>query len=139
MGLFGDTLDDIGTTLSQFIDAKYPNFEPARILDLGCTVGHNTVPWARTFSQAEVHGVDVCAPLLRYAHARAQALGETVHFHQQSAEQMNFEDGSFDIIFSSMFLHELPVQSIRNVFNEAYRLLKPGGLMLHMELPGNEM
>jgi ubiquinone/menaquinone biosynthesis C-methylase UbiE len=139
MGLFGDEMDDIGTTLAQFINAKYPNFEPKRILDLGCTVGHNTVPWARTFPQAEVHGIDVCAPMVRYAHARAQALGETVHFHQQNAERMDFEAGSFDMIFSSMFLHELPVKSIRNVFKQAHRLLKPGGLMLHMELPGNEM
>ena len=139
MGLFGDELDDIGTTISKFISTKYPDFKPARILDLGCTVGHNTVPWARTYPDAEVHAVDVAAPGLRYAHARAQSLGKTVHFHQQSAEHLSFEDESFDMIFSSMFLHEVPGKGIRNVFNEAHRLLKPGGLMLHMELPTNDM
>lgn len=139
MGLFGDELDDIGTTISKFISTKHPEFKPARILDMGCTVGHNTVPWARTFPDADIHGIDVGAPVLRYAHARAQSLGETVHFHQQSAEDVRFEDGSFDMVFSSMFLHEVPPKGIRNVFDEAYRLLRPGGLMLHMELPTNDM
>ena len=139
MGFFGDELDDVGTTIALFISNKYPDFKPARILDLGCTVGHNTVPWARTYPKAEVHGIDVGAPVLRYAHARAQSLGQTIHFHQQSAEQLDFEDESFDMIFSSMFLHEVPGKGIRNVFKEAYRLLKPGGLMLHMELPTNDM
>jgi ubiquinone/menaquinone biosynthesis C-methylase UbiE len=37
-----------------------------------------------------------------------------------------------------MFLHELPVKDIRAALQEAYRVLKPGGLMLHMELPPND-
>lgn len=139
MGLFGDELDDIGTTISKFISTKFEDFSPSRILDIGCTVGHNTVPWSRTYPDADVHAVDVGAPVLRYAHARAQSLGQTVHFHQQNAEHMSFEDESFDMIFSSMFLHEVPGKGIKNIFDEAHRLLKNGGLMLHMELPTNDM
>jgi len=139
MGFFGDNLDDIGSTLSLYIREKYPDFNPSKILDLGCTIGHNTVPWARTYPDAEVHAIDVAAPALRYGHARAQSQGATVHFHQQSAEAIEFEDESFDMIFSSMFLHEVPKDGIHKAFKEAHRLLKPGGLMLHMELPPNKM
>jgi ubiquinone/menaquinone biosynthesis C-methylase UbiE len=139
MGFFGENLDDIGGSISMFIKNKYSKFAPKRILDMGCTIGHNTVPWAKMYPKAEVHGIDVGAPVVRYGHARAQAAGVPVHFHQQNAEATDFEDGSFDMIFSSMFLHEVPKKGIKKVFKEARRLLKPGGLMLHMELPPNKM
>ncbi len=124
-----------GASIAHFLRYRYPDFMPARILDLGCTIGRNTLPYAGVFSQAEIHGVDVAAPVLRYAHARAEALGTCVHFSQQNAAAMNFPDGSFDFITSSYFLHELPIEVTRSVFAECHRLLRPGGLMLHFELP----
>ncbi len=137
MGFFGDRLDDIGRSIAMFIKTRYPKFNPERILDMGCTVGHNTLPWAEAFPDAETHGIDAGAPVVRYAHGRAQAEGTTVHFHQGDAEDPGFEDESFDLIFSSMFLHEVSPKGIPKVFKHAHRLLKPGGLMLHMELPPN--
>ena len=137
MGMMGSNMDDIGRTVSGCIQANYPGFKPARILDMGCTIGHNTVPWAKAYPEAEVHGIDVAAPVLRYALARSQANGVKIDFHQQDATAPKFDDASFDLVFSSMFLHELPVKQIRQVFAQAYRLLRPGGLMLHMELPPN--
>jgi SAM-dependent methyltransferase len=55
-----------------------------------------------------------------------------------NATALKFADASFDVVFSSMFLHELPRQDIAKVFREAHRVLRPGGLMLHMELPPNK-
>ncbi len=136
-GLMGQNLDDIGQSIAGFIRLKYPNLKPKKILDLGCTIGHNTGSWKDHFPEAEVHGIDVAAPCLRYAHARAQAQDREVHFHQMNAEQLDFPDASFDVVFSSMFLHEVPKKSIAKIMDEAYRVLKPGGLMLHMELPPN--
>ena len=137
-GLMGQNLDDIGQSIAGFIRMKYPQFKPQRVLDLGCTIGHNTGAWKDQFPAAEVYGVDVAAPCLRYAHARAEAQGRALHLQQMNAENLNFADASFDVVFSSMFLHEVPKRNIANVFREAYRVLRPGGLMLHMELPPNE-
>ncbi|WP_446830356.1 class I SAM-dependent methyltransferase [Candidatus Foliamicus sp.] len=140
MGLFGNGRDDIGTTIAKFISVKFPDFRPRRILDMGCSIGSNTVPWARTYPEAETYAVDVAAPLLRYAHARAETLGVKVHFKQMDATDCDFDFGgeeSFDVVWSSMFLHELPPKTVRAVFREAHRLLRPGGLMVHMELPPN--
>lgn len=137
MGLLGSERDDIGASISQFIRWRYPQFEPRRILDIGCGIGNNTLPWARRYPEAEVHGLDAAEPLLRYGHARAQARGVPLHFHQGSTDALPFEDASFDLLFSSMVLHELPEKAVRSTFAEAFRVLKPGGLMLHMELPPN--
>lgn len=136
-GLMGQNLDDIGQSIAKFVRLKHPDFKPQRILDMGCTIGHNTGAWKDHFPQAEVHGIDVAAACLRYGHARANAQNREVHFHQMNAEHTDFEAGSFDVVFSSMFLHEVPRNGIARVFDEAYRLLRPGGLMLHMELPPN--
>jgi len=136
-GLMGQNLDDIGQSISRFVRAKYPGFEPRRILDLGCTIGHNTGSWKDTYPQADVTGIDVAAPCLRYGAARARAQGRAVSFRQMNAESLAYPDASFDLVFSSMFLHEIPRKGIAKVLAEAHRVLKPGGLMLHMELPPN--
>jgi ubiquinone/menaquinone biosynthesis C-methylase UbiE len=136
-GLMGENLDDIGLSMAHYIKRRYPDFQPKAILDTGCTIGHNTLPWAKAYPDADVHAIDVAAPGLRYGHARAAMQGAAVHFHQMNAEKLDFPDGSFDVVFSSMFLHELSLKTIGQYFSEAYRVLRPGGLMLHMELPPN--
>ncbi len=138
-GLLGERMDDITQSVSTFFKRRYPDEAPARILDLGCTLGHSTLPWKERYPDAEVHGIDVGAPCVRYGYARARELGVAAHFHQMNAEALDFEDASFDLVYSCMFLHELPATARRNVFAEAYRVLKPGGLMVHYELPPNSM
>jgi ubiquinone/menaquinone biosynthesis C-methylase UbiE len=134
-GQFGKDSNDIGMTLSNYVRLKFPEFKPAKILDAGCTIGHNTLPWAQTFPDAEVTAIDVAAPVLRYGHARAESMGVPVHFRQMDATAMKFEDNTFDVVFSSMFLHELPLKDIQTYLKEAHRVLKPGGLLWQMELP----
>lgn len=138
MGLMGDNLDDIGRSMAAWVTRKYPDFAPRRILDLGCTVGHNSLPWKHAYPQAELIGIDAAPGVLRYASARAKMQDVEAEFRQMSADALAFEDDSFDLVFSSMFLHELPGKVRAKVFEEARRVLRPGGLMLHMELPPND-
>lgn len=135
MGQMGPYNNDMGASLVMWLQNEYPDFKPRRILDLGCAVGHSTVPYAEAWPEAEVHAVDVAAPMLRYAHARAENLGVKIHFSQQNAEKLNFRDGCFDLVVSHILLHETSEKAIHNIVRECHRVLKPGGLMLHAETP----
>jgi ubiquinone/menaquinone biosynthesis C-methylase UbiE len=137
MGLMGSNLDDIGLSMAAYIRNRYPDFAPQAILDVGCTIGHNTLPWKQAYPAADVHAVDVAAPGLRYGAARAALQGRKVHFHQMNADSLRFADESFDLVFTSMFLHELSAKTRAAFFAEARRVLRPGGLLLNMELPPN--
>lgn len=137
MGLMGANLDDIGLSMAKYIALRYPEFKPQRILDTGCTIGHNTLPWKQTYPDAEVIAIDAAPGGLVYGSARAKMQGQEVHFRQMCADSLDFPDASFDMVWSSMFLHELSKKTRAAAFAEAYRVLKPGGLMLHMELPPN--
>ncbi|MSO64578.1 MAG: class I SAM-dependent methyltransferase [Alphaproteobacteria bacterium] len=102
----GGLSDGLGILVCRFIRERFPAFRPKRILDLGCTVGNSTLPYLDHLPDAEVHAIDVSAPCLRYAHARAEALGKVVHFSQQNAEATDFADESFDLVVSHLLLHE---------------------------------
>ena len=67
--------------------------------------------------------------------SRASIENIPIHFHQKNALETGFETNSFDFITSSFFFHEVSVKDTKTILNECYRILKPGGLMLHMELP----
>jgi SAM-dependent methyltransferase len=127
--------DSRGRTVVAHLRARFPNLAPLRILDMGCGVGHNTVPLAAAFPDARVTGIDVGAPLLRYAHLRAEGLGHAVHFIQDNAEHTKFHDASFDLVVSQIMLHETSRAASARIIAESRRLLRPGGVAIHLEVP----
>lgn len=136
LGRNGGLLNDVrGQTAMAHVLTRYPDLDPKRILDMGCGVGSSTVPAAQCFPDAEVHGVDVGADMLRYAHARAENMGAVVHFSQQGAEQTDFPDDSFDLVYSCVMLHETSQAAVANIMAESRRLLRPGGVAVHLEVP----
>jgi SAM-dependent methyltransferase len=135
MGYMGPFNDDMGRSVCNYIRRRLKGFTPTRVLDLGCTVGHSTLPYKELFPEAEVTGIDVAGPQVRYAHARAAALGREVNFHQRNAEDTGYPDESFDLIVSHILLHETSGQAMPRIFRECHRLLKPGGYMIHADLP----
>ena len=108
--------------------------EPLRVLDMGCSAGASTVPYAQAWPDAEVHGIDLGAGLVRYAHGRAESMGVAVHFHQMDAGATTFADGYFDLVVSHNLFHEISNEKRRQVMKESKRLLRPGGICLHQDV-----
>ncbi len=134
-GALGEDNDGLGTLLLDHYRRTFSDQQPSRILEMGCAVGNSTLPWVNAFPNAEVHAIDVAAPCLRYGHARAEAMGAKVHFSQQNAEKTTFETGSFDLVISHIMLHETSARAMPRILAESRRLLKPGGQMLHLDIP----
>jgi SAM-dependent methyltransferase len=135
LGAHGYMNDSKGIAGVNFLRQRFPQFTPQRVLELGCTAGNSTLPYVDAWPEAEVHGIDLSAPCLRYAHARSELLGRAVHYSQQNAESTAFPTGHFDLVVSHILLHELSAEALPRVFAECRRLLRPGGVMLHVEVP----
>jgi len=133
-GAAGPLADGLPRTLAAYIKKRWPDFRPKKILELGCTIGSSTVPLVDAFPEADVYAIDAGAPVLRYAHARAEALEKPIHFYQMNAEDMSFEDESFDLIYSCIVFHETSRKAYPRILEECHRTLKQGGMMAHMEL-----
>jgi ubiquinone/menaquinone biosynthesis C-methylase UbiE len=99
-----------------------------RILDMGCGIGQMTVALKERFPDAEVWGVDVGGPMVRYAHMRSRRLGIGANFAQRLAEDTGFPDGYFDLVTSYIMHHELPADITKKVIAEAQRVTRPGGV-----------
>lgn len=135
-GMLGRWNDGGGQAVAQWLRREHPSFQPRRMLDIGCTIGHNTVPLAQAFPDAQVIAIDVAAPMLRYGHARAKSLGvNNICFRQADGERLDYPDGHFDLILTSMFWHETSAKAMPRMLREIYRMLAPGGLTLHLEQP----
>ena len=136
-GALGRFSDGGGHAVVQWVRKHLPDFKPTRILDIGATLGQNVIPISQAFPDAEVVALDVGGPMLRYGLARAKSMGvENTHFVQADASDLSrYPDASFDWVQTTMFLHELSYASMRAIFRESYRVLKPGGIVLHVEQP----
>jgi ubiquinone/menaquinone biosynthesis C-methylase UbiE len=127
--------DSRGRTLVAHLRQHYPGLSVRRVLDLGCGVGHNTLPLVDAFPEAEVVGADVGAAMVRFARLRAEGLGRKATFIQADAESTGLEGGTFDLVVSQILLHETSPAAIHRVLRESARLLRPGGVAIHLEVP----
>ncbi|MDG2532141.1 class I SAM-dependent methyltransferase [Sphingomonas sp. HITSZ_GF] len=118
----------------RLLETDFPELVPNRILDLGCSAGAASAAYADRFPDAQVHAIDIGAGMLRYAHARAEALGVAVHFHQMDAADLRFADGSFDLVVSHNMLHEIGAEKRRRAMAEALRVVRPGGLVIFQDV-----
>jgi len=128
-------MDDNGRLIVSFVRTRYPDLKPRRILDMGCSVGHATTALVDFFPDAEVHAIDLGVPMVRYARARAEAMGRPIHFKAANAEDTGYPDDYFDLVVSSNMMHETSLAAAPRIFTECRRILRDGGAICHMEVP----
>jgi len=114
---------------------ELPARDYRRILELGTSSGHYTVALSERFPDAHIVGVDLSERMLEQARRVGNALGQAWDLHVLAGEDTGFADASFDLVTSYAIHHELPSRIITRWFEEAFRLLEPGGDLLMMDVP----
>ena len=99
-----------------------PDFAHKRVLDLGCGYGWHCA-YALEHGAAAVTGVDISEKML--AVARKKTGVGNVSYIRAAMEDVDFPDGSFDVVLSSLALHY--VASFTDMARKIYRWLAPGG------------
>lgn len=94
-----------------------------RLLEIGCGIGVDSIQLARCGFQ--VTGLDLTESAIEVARQFAAARGVDVDFGVGNGEQLEFEDGTFDAVYSFGVLHHTP--AIESAVAEVRRVLKPGG------------
>jgi arsenite methyltransferase len=99
----------------------------ARVLDLGCGAGTDSLVAAQMVGQAgHVTGIDMTTEMLAKAKAAAVEMGvENAEFAEGQAEKLPFPDEVFDVVISNGVIDLIPDKDA--VFSELYRVLVPGG------------
>jgi ubiquinone/menaquinone biosynthesis C-methylase UbiE len=98
----------------------------ANFLDVGCGAGYNLIK-AYTELGCIVQGIDP-APGAHGVGRFTQDLWKDRPIIEGSAEMLPFQDGSFDVVYSSHVLEH--VNSEQKALDEMKRVLKPGGVLI---------
>ena len=101
------------------------------ILDVGCSIGISTLELHRFYQRQQNHpvrtiGLDLSPYMLTVARHR-DTDGEMSQWIHGNAEATGLLDGSFDLVTLQFVIHELPRTATSVIFQEAFRLLRPGG------------
>lgn len=103
------------------------NVQPGdRVLDVACGAGQTAIPMAR--AGAKVTGIDLASNLVEQARARAKAERLDATFDEGDAENLPYEDNSFDVVVSLIGAMFAPRATL--VAAELKRVCKPGGKII---------
>ena len=118
----------------RFVSQVATRCMPERVLDLGCGFGRSSYAFAAALPEARVHGIDLSASCVTVAaHEAPESLQPRVRFSQANALSSQLQAGSFDLVTSTMLLHEMPEDAVRALIVETGRLLSPGGVVAHLD------
>lgn len=98
-----------------------------RVLDLGCGTGTLTMLLKRYYPHAEVIGVDGDGNVLQIARQKIREANLEIHLNEGLAHQLQYQDQTFDYVFSSLVFHHLTKENKQRACTESFRILKPGG------------
>lgn len=100
--------------------------KPKRILDVGCGIGGTSRFLARTFPEAQVIGITLSPEQVQRATALAKEAGlSNAKFQVTNALNMDFEDGTFDLVWGCESGEHMPDK--KKYIEEMSRVLAPGG------------
>lgn len=106
---------------------EFANLVPkgGKVLDVGCGAG---IPTAKYLVKKglEVTGIDISETMLKMARKNVPE----ADFMNKDMTELDFDDNMFDGIISVYALFHVPKQEHKQVFQNFYRILKSGGILL---------
>ncbi|HEY7779803.1 MAG TPA: methyltransferase domain-containing protein [Ktedonobacterales bacterium] len=106
------------------------------VLDVGCGTGTLALDVGRQVGRAgRVVGVDPAVAQIAWARAKATRRHVPVEFQTGVIERLDFADGTFDVVLSTLMMHHLPASLKRQSLAELARVLKPGGRLVIADFP----
>ena len=99
-----------------------------KVLEIGCGIGTDGAQFAR--AGADYTGIDLTQAAIDLARERFASSGLPGDFRVSDAENLDFPDDSFDLVYSHGVLHHTP--DIEAAVREIHRVLKPGGRAMVM-------
>jgi malonyl-CoA O-methyltransferase len=127
-----DTYDQAAVLQREIGDRLFERLDlirvaPQCIADLGVGTGHFMRLLEKRYRKAHVYGIDRAYGMLRFAREKAPWFTRE-QFITADAAHLPFMEQSFDFIFSNLALHWC--SDLKLVFQEIYRVLKPGGFFI---------
>jgi ubiquinone/menaquinone biosynthesis C-methylase UbiE len=130
-GKTGDT--QLRQTYHDLITQTLPT-APGTILDLGCSVGMSTVAMQAVYPDAHLTGIDLSPYFLAIANYRTEQQSHPINWVHAPGENTGLPTASYNLVSLFLICHELPQTATREIFQEAKRLLKPGGHLAIMDM-----
>jgi len=136
LGWFHDTFSSRGTLRKlRQRTIRLAHLQPGeQALDVGCGTGTLALEAARYLNPGgSITGIDPGGQQI--ARARAKATRRyvpkvSIEFTIGVIEQLPFPDQTFDVVFSTLMIHHLPMPLKRQGLAEIARILKPGGRLV---------
>ena len=110
------------------VAAQFASTRGLKVLEIGCGVGTDGLQFAR--GGATYTGVDLTEAAVGLARNNFASAGIAGEFRMSDAENLDFADESFDVVYSHGVLHHTP--DIEAAVREIHRVLKPGGRAIVM-------
>src|SRR5689334_13366850 len=104
------------------------DFVAGRWLDMGCGTGYFSRALGERCPTGNGLALDIAEGMLNHA----RPLGGANHFIAGDAERLPLQDSTCDLVFSSLAVQWCA--DFASVLNEAYRVLKPGGIFAFASL-----
>ncbi len=113
----------------RFVKAIPEGRVEGRVLELGAGTGFFTISLALAQCIAgELHCSDISSGMLEVCRENGAQQGLDLHTRQGDAEDLPYDDDTFDLVIGHAFIHHLPVPG--RAFQEALRVLRPGGQLV---------
>jgi phthiocerol/phenolphthiocerol synthesis type-I polyketide synthase E len=105
-----------------------------RMLDVGCGRGGTVLVANTFFKPASITGVDLSPFAIKFCQNTHK--GRSLSFQEGDAENLPFENSSFDIVTNVESSHSYP--QIEKFYGEVHRVLRPGGRFLYTDVLSRE-